>query len=211
MDTYQETFKTWDKVAESYNDKFMRFDLYNDTYDVLLDLLPRPNATVLDVGCGPGNITNYLLAKNAELHIKGIDISAKMIEFARRNNPPAGFQVMDIRQLATLSEKYDAIVCGFCTPYLSQCECSKLIGDCKHLLNSSGLLYISFVAGDYANSGFISGSTGDRMYFYYHSLDDLTNDLRTNSFEILNTFFKKYEKTDGAEDTHTIVIAIKQP
>ena len=35
MDKYKETFKTWNKVASLYQDKFMELDLYNDTYDFI--------------------------------------------------------------------------------------------------------------------------------------------------------------------------------
>lgn len=83
MDKYQETFDTWNKVATTYEDKFMDLDLYNDTYDIFLDLIPRKDASVLDIGCGPANITKYLLSQTPNLKIKGIDISKNMVKLAR--------------------------------------------------------------------------------------------------------------------------------
>lgn len=41
MDKYQETFNTWNKIAEAYQDRFMNLDLYNETYDAFLDLLNK--------------------------------------------------------------------------------------------------------------------------------------------------------------------------
>ena len=210
MDRYQETFKTWNKLAEVYQDKFMNLDLYNETYDAFLSLLNKKNATVLDVGCGPGNITKYLLFKNAALKIKGIDISENMVALAKKNNPLAGFEVLDSREIDSLTEKFDAIICGFCIPYLSQTDCEKLIVDCKNLLKKAGILNLSFVAGDYNGSGFIARSSGDKVYFQYHNLDTLEKELKANSFATEEIFLKKYTKADGVEEEHTIILLKKQ-
>ena len=210
MDKYQETFHTWNKIAEIYQDKFMNLNLYNDTYDFFLDLIPETNSSVLDIGCGPGNITKYLLTKNANLKIKGIDISENMVELARKNNPLAEFEIMDSREIHSINDKFDAVVCGFCIPYLSKSDCIKLITDCNNLLNSSGILYLSFVAGNYENSGFISGSSGDRTYFYYHNSDNIEKELKTNFFETTKLLHKTYKKADGTEEIHTVIIAGKR-
>ena len=177
MDKYLETFQTWNKVAESYQDKFMNLDLYNDSYDLFFDLILKINSSILEIGCGPGNITKYLHSKKNDLKIMGIDISENMIELAKKNNPTAKFVMMDCRQIDNLNKKFDAIICGFCIPYLSNKDCKKLISDCKYLLNDNGILYLSFVAGNYGNSGYVSGSNGDRTYFYYHNLKYYTSIL----------------------------------
>lgn len=209
MDKYQETFDTWNKIAKIYEDKFMDLDLYNDTYDVFLDLIPKTNSSVLEIGCGPGNITKYLLTKNPDLKIKGIDISENMIELAGKNNPSAEFEIMDTRKIHSINDKFDAIICGFCIPYLSQSDCLKLITDCKNLLNDSGILYLSFTEGNYEDSGFISGSSGDRTYFYYHNLDYLKKELKANSFETIKLLVKNYKKADGTLENHTVLILKK--
>ncbi|MBP8669619.1 MAG: class I SAM-dependent methyltransferase, partial [Bacteroidia bacterium] len=141
MDRYKETFETWNKLASLYQDKFMDLDLYNNTYDYICNSITRVNAKVLEIGCGPGNITKYLLSKRADFDIFGIDISPNMIELAEKNNPTAKFAVMDSRQIDELKTNYDGIVCGFCLPYLSQTDSQKLIADCYNLLNENGLTY----------------------------------------------------------------------
>lgn len=209
MDKYQETFQTWNKIAKIYQDKFMDLDLYNDTYDTFCELLSKKKTTVLEMGCGPGNITKYLLTKNENLKITGIDISQNMIEFAKKNNPKAEFIIMDCRKIDRLDKKFDAIVCGFCIPYLSQNDCIKLIYDCKNLLQNSGILYLSFVDGNYENSGYLAGSSGDRTYFYYHELDSLVKTLKSNHFEPIKFISKNYIKADGTDEIHTILISKK--
>ena len=209
MDRYKETFDTWNKIASLYQDKFMELDLYNDTYDFICNSIDKPNAKLLEIGCGPGNITKYLIAKRPDFDIFGIDIAPNMVELARQNNPAAHFAVMDSRQINNLDSKYDGIVCGFCLPYLSQTETNELISNSYNLLSDNGLLYLSFVEGDPDKSDFKAGS-GGRVYFYYHKLDDITLQLNSFKFGEIKIFKVKYKISETKFDTHTILTAKKK-
>ena len=209
MDRYKETFETWNKVAELYQDKFMNLDLYNHTYDIICNSLPKQNSNILEIGCGPGNITRYLLSKRPDFNIFGIDIAPNMVALAKNNNPAARFAIMDSRKISELETTYDGIVCGFCLPYLSQTDCKKLISDCYNLLNKNGLIYLSFVEGDPGSSNFLVGSKGGRAYFYFHKLDALTEQLYKNDFDEVNIFKMEYKRTENENDLHTIMIAKK--
>ncbi len=209
MDASRETLETWNKNASLYQDKFMDLDLYNETYDYVCKSL-TDKAEVLDIGCGPGNITRYLLSKRPDLNIYGIDIAFNMISLAKKNNPTANFSVMDCRQTSQLTTKFDGIICGFCLPYLSQTESTKLIFDAYNLLTKDGLIYLSFVEGDPNKSGFQVGSSGDRAYFYYHTLEHLKIQLAENEFEDPTIFEVGYEKSKSQIDIHTILIARKK-
>lgn len=209
MDSYQITFQTWNKVASIYQDKFMDLDLYNDTYDTFCRLVEKPHARVFEIGCGPGNITRYLLSKRPDFQLEAIDVAPNMIELAKVNNPTASFRVMDCRAINQLTDTYDAIMCGFCLPYLSREDCAKLFTDCSRLLASGGVVYFSTIEGDYSQSGYEAGSTGDRSYVYYHSENDLHQELTANGFEPVEWTRKHYPKGDGLS-THLIVIARKK-
>ncbi len=210
MDKYEETFETWNKVAQLYQDKFMDLDLYNDTYNFICSSILNHKAKLLDVGCGPGNITKYLLSKRPDFSIFGIDIAPNMVELAKKNNPTARFAIMDSRKILELETTYDGIICGFCLPYLSPLDSQKIISDCYHLLNTNGLIYISFVEGDSQKSDFQVGSNGNRTYFYFYNLNDLTEQLQRNNFKILRVFKVDYKKAEGQLETHTILIASKE-
>ncbi len=188
----------------------MGLKLYNDTYDLICNVVIKNKATILEIGCGSGNITRYLLSKRPDFNIFGIDISPNMIELAKINNPKANFAVMDSRNISEIETKYDAIVCGFCLPYLSETDSQKLIFEANYLLNNSGFLYLSFVEGDPNKSGFQAGSTGNRSYFYYHNLDQLKAQLLQNSFEDLKIFKVEYKKSEKEQDIHTIITAKKK-
>ena len=210
MDRYKETFETWNKIAVPYQDKFMNLDLYNGTYDFVCNSFDKGNPKILEIGCGPGNITKYLLSKRPDFDIFGIDIAPNMIELASKNNPTASFAVMDSRQIDEIKVKYDGIVCGFCLPYLSQSDSRKLIRDCFNLLYENGLVYMSFVEGDSSQSDFQVGSSGDRSYFYYHNLNDLKELFVENHFGEFEIFKVKYKKSQDEMDVHTILTARKK-
>ena len=92
MDKQEETFNTWNKVAKLYEEKFMDLDLYKDTYDMFYASVNKMNSTVLDVACGPGNITKYLLQKRPDFKITGIDFSPNMVALAAVNNSLANLR-----------------------------------------------------------------------------------------------------------------------
>lgn len=208
---YRITVQTYDKVAAAYQDKFMDMDLYNDTYDRFCQLIGKPDAQVLELGCGPGNITRYLLAQQPGWQIEGIDAAPNMVALARQNNPAAVFTVMDCRDIGRLApDAYDGIIAGFCLPYLSREDAAKLVRDCMRLLKLGGCGYFSFVAGNYEDSGYETGSTGDQVYFYYHEEDFLQEVVRENQLVLTDLIHKQYPLAEGEFSTHTIFIAQKR-
>jgi trans-aconitate 2-methyltransferase len=54
-------------------------------------------ATVVDLGCGPGNLTRLLHERWLDADVLGIDSSPEMIESARAAVPGIGFEVGDLR------------------------------------------------------------------------------------------------------------------
>ena len=209
MDRYKITFETWDKVAALYQDKFMDLDLYNDTYDIFCQLLTKEHPKVLEVGCGPGNITKYLISSRPDFEISAIDIAPNMVKLAKQNNPTADFKVMDCRHIDSIGDKFDGIICGFCIPYLSKDDCSKFLNDSYHLLINEGFLYFSAIEGNYSNSKYETGSTGDKCYVYYYKEDHFKNEFAKHNFRLVHSIQKHYPKSDGSNQTHLIFIVQK--
>ena len=56
---------------------------------------------VVDLGCGPGNLTALLAARWPEAEVTGLDSSPEMIAKARRDVPGIAFDVTDLRDWAT--------------------------------------------------------------------------------------------------------------
>lgn len=208
-DKYKVTFETWNKVASLYQEKFMDLDIYNDSYDVFCGLITRRSAKILEIGCGPGNITKYLIAKIPSVNVTATDVAPNMIELAQQNNPAAKVIVMDCREIDKIPGKFDGIVCGFCLPYLSKEDCLKLFVDSFQLLESNGYFYLSTIEGNYENSGFEAASTGDRSFVYYYEEGFLRNEFEKHGFSVVHLSKKEYPKANGSTQVHLLFIAQK--
>lgn len=207
MDNYQITVNTFNKLADKYQEKYMHMDFYHDTYDKFCSYLTKKNAEIFEVACGPGNITQYLLDKRPDYKVLGTDLAPNMVELAKSNNPSANFQVLDSREIDQLERQFDAVLCGFCLPYLSKQDVAKLIKDSAALLSSDGLIYISTMEDEYDKSGFQTSSTGDQAYLYYHQADYLTSELEANGFDILDIQRKEFPVELGVAATDLFIIA----
>ena len=199
----------FDKCANVYQDKFMDLDLYQDSIDVFCSNIKKDNADILDVACGPGNITYYLLKRRPNFKISGIDLSTKMIALAQKNNPQAEFQVMDCRDIEASNKVYDGIICGFCLPYLSKEEAIEFIKNASKALTINGLIYISTMEDDYSQSGFKTSSSGDKMFVHYHEADYLTQALNSHGFKIIDLRRQIYPSQDETPTIDLIIIAEK--
>ena len=199
----------FDKCADAYQDKFMDLDLYHESFDVFCNNIKKDNAHILDVACGPGNTTHYLLKRRPHLNISGIDLSPKMIALAQKNNPQAEFQIMDCRDISNLNKKYNGIICGFCLPYLSKEEAFEFIKNASKVLIINGLIYISTMEDDYSQSGFKTSSSGDRMFIHYHQADYLTQALNDSGFKIIDLRRQVYPSQDDKPTIDLIIIAEK--
>lgn len=103
MNNQLKTIDVYNKYVKEYEEKFMPFDLYDDTFNDLLNKLPL-NSTVLELGCGPGNVIRYFLNKRPDLMLTGIDLAPAMLKRAKEINPEAMFQLMDIRYTTTITQ-----------------------------------------------------------------------------------------------------------
>lgn len=173
----------------------MDVSLYTEAFKVFFDNISANNASILDIACGPGNITKFLLDKKPDYRILGIDLSSKMLKLAKINNPKAQFQLMDCREIDTIGAKFDGITCGFCLPYLTPQEAINLIANVSKLLKPNGVFYLSTMEEDENNkSRYQISSTGDQVYVNYHKEDYLSTALRENNFETL--ILKRYSSPD---------------
>lgn len=217
----RETIETWDKCAALYQERFMDLTLYDESYEAFLKLLAATfskteSAAVetqhlLDVGCGPGVIAKYVFANAAthglhRIHWTGTDAAPSMVELAKQQFPEATWLTITARDLLSSFPvgHFAGVVVGFCIPYIDDAGVDSLFADLRQLLKADGLLYVSFVPGDRAQSGFKSNKKGDRAMFYYRDEDEVTRRLRDAGFVVEKTVSVHYPQQD---ELHCALIA----
>ncbi|RLV58855.1 class I SAM-dependent methyltransferase [Parashewanella curva] len=185
MDKYQTSVATFDKLAQQYQDRYMEFEHYFDTYDAICDLVTTSNAKILDIGCGPANISSYLLKKRPDFQVHGTDLSPAMVELAKTNVKGGCFEVLDSREICKIDQKFDAVICGFNAPYLDEEDVAQLITDISSLSKPNGVLYFGTMEGSAFDNGYQTSLTGDQVYIHYHSYPFCLAQLQANGLELI--------------------------
>lgn len=101
------------------------------------------NKTILDLGCGIGKFSKDF--SNGAKRVVGIDISTRVIEYAKNNNYANNIEYMvyDISKLDEINEKFDIIFSDMVFNYVEDYE--KLIKDIYNRLNKEGIVVFSQV------------------------------------------------------------------
>ena len=92
----------WD--AELYEARHSFVWQYGEDLIELLD--PKAGEQILDLGCGPGQLTAKIAERGA--HVVGLDASPAMIGQARQNFPQLSFVLQDAAEMQ-FQEQFDAV------------------------------------------------------------------------------------------------------
>lgn len=105
-----------------------------------------PGMRVLDLACGPGNITR-LLAQRVQPggRVIGVDLARGMIALAAREHlPGTWFAVMDMERLGLRDQAFDAATCGHGLQFAPDLDCA--LREAWRVLRPSGVLAASVPA-----------------------------------------------------------------
>lgn len=212
MEKFDVSVQRFDEFADEYASRFGNVSGYLGSLTFFADQIKAEKPAILELACGPGNVTKFLKDRFPESRILGIDLAPKMIELARKVLPDVEFRVMDVRDIYLISEKFDAVMCSFCLPFLSKEDAAKLIADSSSLLNTGGVIYLSTMEGDENRAGFerTSFSGESEIYFNYHIQSDLQEAFEKSGFKVLKLDRQDYQEPDGSVTVDLIFISEKQ-
>lgn len=211
MDKSKQAVQLFDDWAKPYEEKYMHETRYYDSLNEFCAWIRPMSARMLELACGPGNVTKYLLEQRPDLQILATDLAPNMLKLAKKNCPQAAFQRLDIRQIDQLPQSFDAIVCAFGLPYLNQEEGIELMGQIARKLNPFGVCYLSTMEGRYEDSNWQGPSSGgdQRMFIHYHELSYLEKALTDSGLKIQLVDRIEYQNDQGKAIKDLILIATK--
>lgn len=197
---------TYNKIAKDW----MK-DHHGDTWwiegtDKYLSFL-TPSAYILDVGCGAGEKSKYLVKKG--FNVTGIDFSDEMIKLAKEQVPAGKFFVKDIKQALEFENLFDGV---FAQAVLLHIPKNEVVGVLKNIaepLKSDGYFYVAVKEIRLGNKDEEIVKENDYGYEYerffsYFSLDELKDYIKQVGLQVV------YENITSSGKTNWIQIVAKK-
>jgi len=207
LDENQNAVNVFNEMAEVYQQKYMNVELYEECLGFLLKNLNSFDS-IIDIACGPGNVLNYLYQRNNNLNLTGVDLSSEMIKLGKLNVPNVKFEVFDCRNLSKIENKYNAVICNFLIPYLSESDSEKLIAEVSDLLLPGGFFYLGFIKEAQNYSEIVKSSKGHNIRMHYYSVDFIKSVLHNNKFNV--EYEKRYlSNNTNQKQSDFIIVASK--
>lgn len=183
-DFCQVSVATFSRLAERYAEKYFDLDIYYPYLQRFVERIGSQGASVLDVACGPGNVSAYLAKVRPDLKLVGIDLAEGMIEQARRRVPSANFLVGDCRHIDGLAQTFDAAAFAFGLSYLTDEDANRFFISLNAYLTDTAVLYLATLTGEPYWSGFETSANGDRIYLQYRGTDEVVSMVKQAGYRI---------------------------
>jgi SAM-dependent methyltransferase len=175
---------TFSRLADLYAEKYFHLDMYDRYLEQFVKRIEPQGASVIDVACGPGNVSAYLAKVRPDLKLIGVDLAEGMVKQARLRVPSAEFLVKDCRQIGELEHVFDASAFAFGLSYLTDDDANRFFSSLNAILADSAILYLSTITGEPSSSGFETSSSGDRVYIKYRSVGDVVSMVERAGYRV---------------------------
>lgn len=207
MNTTEITTATYDKIADIYTDRYFDISPDQPLVDRFLDLL-EPEAKILDVGCGPGNFTQYLVSQGFQ--VEGIDLSEGMLASARGHLPHVPLQNMDLRDLTYADKSFNGIFSAYSLIHVPAADIHKTLLGFQRVLTDKGYLFILAQKGSPDHMVDEPLLSGEKTFVNFFYLDQLVNDLTKAGFSIKQHVELPLPDPDSLSESVLFIIAQKQ-
>lgn len=137
-DRLQKTIQQYNKIASGYSLNISgRYPKKEMEY---FAKLLKPYDKILDVGCAAGR--DCRIFRNKGLKVIGIDLSEKLVEIAKENNPDIEFKIADIRKIPFSSGLFCGLWVNAVFHHLDKKDMIPTLKEFRRVLKTNGILYI---------------------------------------------------------------------
>jgi ubiquinone/menaquinone biosynthesis C-methylase UbiE len=144
-----ETRTSYDTVASSYaalvRDKLDGAPYVRGVLAMFAELV-RGHGQVVDVGCGPGDLTALLAG--AGVDVFGVDLSPAMVELARTSHPGIRFEVGSMTDLELDDASVAGLMAWYSLIHVPDEEVPAVLAQFRRALRPGGPLLLGFHVGD---------------------------------------------------------------
>lgn len=132
--------KTYDRIAEDWHKDHNSDTWWVEETNKFLALLPS-RGSVLDVGCGSGVKSKYMLEKG--FRVVGIDVSEGLLKIAQRESPSGEFLLLSMTELDSLTEEFDGVFAQASLLHIPKAEASGVVRQMAGRARPGGYVYIA--------------------------------------------------------------------
>ncbi|MBD2576398.1 class I SAM-dependent methyltransferase [Oscillatoria sp. FACHB-1406] len=143
LELFRKKQKFFDRWAPNY-DFLLTTVFYQAIHKRLLDCIELPeSAEVLDLGCGTGKLLSRLAKNYPSLQGIGLDLSAEMLDRARRNNEETRIRYLqsNAESLPFEDEQFDAVFNTISLLHYPHPE--RVLAEVRRVLKSGGRYYLA--------------------------------------------------------------------
>lgn len=194
MNTKESITKACDRAAKDYAAALWN-ELEGKPFDQIIlrwfaTQIP-PDETVLEIGCGPGEVSGFLQRQGAKC--LGTDISTQMIETARAYFPEVRFEVQDFFQLGYDDDTFCGVVGFYAIVNLVLEEVQAVLAEVKRVLKREGFFLFSFHIDEGEEKAEVENffnQEGNALTFYYFKVDDVRALVERVGFEVVDILIR---------------------
>ncbi len=173
------------EISAGYDQITEKIGQSEDFYRRCLSLVPKIQGKILDAGCGRGLLLKKIYQKSkGDVELFGIDISQKLCDISKENNPYANIVKGDVESLPYTDDSFDIV---FMTETLEHLlDYDKSIKEISRVLKVNGVFIVTVPNRDWLRYDFYNKN---RKKFqpvddHYFSFKEVSNLLLSNNFKI---------------------------
>lgn len=195
----------YSKIAESYQESYSEIDgqdwLHWETF-----ISACAGQKVLDMGCGIGDTTKYLLKRG--LYPCGMDFSDEMLNIAKMQNNSIIWVRGDVCKCPFPDHSFKGIVVSYTINHLNKEMLEYLKGEVDRLLTEKGILLLAYHVG--TSEEIRNDPLDDSLSIYYHYFQKEDLDKVFFNYEILDFYQRKSLDRSELVNDKAIITYIKR-
>lgn len=173
------TIDTYNTIAAVYAEKY-----FDDTSDFahigrfISSVVPQ--GKILEVGCGAGQFSKYLMSKG--FSVLGVDLSESMLELARKKVPGGDFRSMDMRNLTFDDGQFDGIIAPYSLIHIPENAVVSTLKGFTRVLSAHGVLCVLAQRGESDHTVDEPFAPGKKVFFNFFTPQRIRNYLKLAGF-----------------------------
>lgn len=183
---FKDTIEWYNQNAQYYAKEADKVDT-SEHINEFVALLPK-HANILDAGCGDGRDSGRIAERG--FSVTGYDISAGLLEIARKHHPDVKFIEGDLRTLPFKSESFDGIWVYASLLHLEKVEdVQKALRECYRVLQPGGIIYgcVKKQTGNIKIAVVTDSVSKHDRFFQYFTEQEIQELLKASGFDVLKT------------------------